>query len=479
MLGSALAAGVLYWLVRQMERWLQQHIFKVGWLLTKDFRTTTVLYYVFFLPGVILHEVALWLTASFLNVRAERATQFPQPQETPELRLNFVKISPRAAKWRVAIIELAPSVVAAAVVAIIANGVLDITPALTQMRTGTLDDVSTGFGMLTSKPDFWLWTYIMFTVANTMTPRTSAGRILLRPMLIVIAVIVALIFALGLQEDTLTSITGAIAQVLDILAAVFGVVVALNAVAIFILAIIENTIERITGDSATIDKKGNLVAKKRAEIIAERLAERQKAIKAREPEKAKVPGATEGIPSIYRLPLPLPDSADTSKRVLMPPPSPAGAVAAPRHIEPDVIEGTAVIKTAPVDDDIDDDEAEELDVAPKPVVQPKTLTPSIPPPPAPRSPSPSGQPPRPATPSVPTRAAPLDELDDDDDEIDDADDADADEYTLPPLKQPPPRAPYTPPSPRATNELDQMSSAFGSFSDDDDDDDDVDDIEPV
>lgn len=358
MLGAALAAAFLYWLLRQMEHWLQQHLFKVGWLLTKDFRTTTVLYYVFFLPGVLLHELALWLAAGIFNVRADRATQFPQPQEIPELRLNFVRISPRAPKWKVAMIELAPPAAGIAAVALIANGVLDIAPALSMMRTGDLDDISAGFALLSGKTDFWLWTYILFTIANTMSPKLAAAReALLRPIMIALGVAAAIVFALGLVQDTIAAVTGTLQQVFDVLAAVFGITVVINAAAIFGLAVVENTIERITGDSATIDRNGKLVAKKRAEILAEREQERQRAIKAREAAKARAPSAVEGIPSIYRLPLPLPDTPETAKRVVMAPPPVAGALEPPRHREPTVIEATADFKVEQIDDDI----ADELD----------------------------------------------------------------------------------------------------------------------
>lgn len=398
-----------------MERWLQQHLFKVGWLLTKDFRTTTVLYYVFFLPGVILHEVALWLAAGVFNVRADRATQFPQPQEIPELRLNFVRISPRAPKWKVAIIELAPPAAGIAAVALIANGVLDIAPALGMMRTGDLKDISAGFAMLTSKTDFWLWTYILFTIANTMSPKLEAAReALVRPIMIALGVAAAIIFALGLVQDAISALTGAMQQIFDVLAAVFGITVAINGAAIFGLAVIENTIERVTGDSATIDRHGKLVAKKRAEIIAEREAERQRASKAREAAKARAPSAVEGIPSIYRLPLPLPDTPETSKRVVMAPPPVAGALEPPRNREPSIIEATGEFKVEQIDteiDGLDDDVDEALDADAAGASFGNVVTPARPAPSAPRPASYGAAPP-----SASVQDDEADESDDDEDD---------------------------------------------------------------
>lgn len=445
MLGAALTAGFLYWLLRQMERWLQQHIFKVGWLLTKDFRTTTVLYYVFFLPGVLLHEVSLWLVAGLLNVRADRAAQFPQPQEIPELRLNFVRVSPRATKWKLAIIELAPALAGITVVAIIATSVLDIAPALGVMRTGQLEDVGAGFRLLTSKADFWLWTYVLLTVANTMSPKFTSRESLVRPIAIALAVAVAVIFALGIAQDAVAAFSTAFTQVVDVLAAVFGVTVIVNAAAIFVLAVIENSIERFTGDSATIDKNGKLVAKKRSEILAERLAERQRAAKAREADKPAAPGATEGIPSIYRLPLPLPDTSEPAKRVIMPPPA-AGTLEPPRHRDPDVIEGKADVKLASLFDD-ENEEDTEVGESDSPGIVDATgatvspvVRPTIPRPALPASTSTHRE-----TPTIPLRTA---------------------------APNPPPKSP--------DNELDLMGSAFGDSAESGEDyEEEDDDIEPV
>ncbi len=86
--------------MRRLERWLHQHIFKVGWLLTKNLQTTTILYYTFFLPGVVLHEFIYWLFAGFINVRAERAIAWPEAQAIAELRLNFIRLARNTGRIR-------------------------------------------------------------------------------------------------------------------------------------------------------------------------------------------------------------------------------------------------------------------------------------------------------------------------------------------------------------------------------------------
>lgn len=313
-----------------MERWLHQHVFKVGWLLTKDFRTTTVLFYVLFLPGIILHEVALFFAASFLNVRAERVLTFPQVQEIADLKLNFIKLSARAPRWKIALIEFAPPLVGILMISLIASGILDISSALTVMRTGDLNDISTGFSMLVAKPDFWMWVYILFTIANTMTPRFTAQRAL-RPVLIFLGVIGVGLAAAGLLDQVLAPVIEPIAQFVNVLAAVFGVTVALNTGAIFALGVVEQTIEYFTGNSAEF-VRGRLIAKSRAEILAERQAERERIARQKEAEKKRTPNALEGVPSVYRLPFPIPaapEARSAAKPDPLPPPPPKSAVTAP------------------------------------------------------------------------------------------------------------------------------------------------------
>lgn len=292
-----------------MERWLHQHIFKVGWLLTKDFRTTTVLFYVLFLPGIILHEVALFFAASFLNVRAERVLTFPQVQEIADLKLNFIRLSAKAPRWKIALIEFAPPLVGVLMISAIASGILGVNEALTVMRTGDLRDVGRGWAMLTVKPDFWMWVYILFTIANTMTPRFTAQRAL-RPALILLSVLGLGLAAAGLLDRVLEPVLEPIAQFINVLAAMFGVTVALNAGAIFFLGVIEQTIEYFTGNSAEF-VRGRLIAKSRAEILAERQAERERIARQKEAEKKRIPNALDGVPSVYRVPFPIPSAPET------------------------------------------------------------------------------------------------------------------------------------------------------------------------
>jgi hypothetical protein len=169
-----LVVGALLYAMRRMERWLHQHIFKVGWLVTKNLRATTVFFYIFFLPGVVLHELIYWLVAGILNVRADRAIVAPEAQQIAEMKLNFIKLGKNTPRVKVVIISIAPLLGGLAVIWLITNNVLNINLVIGVLNAG--GDPWGAINLLLLTPDVWIWVYLMFAVANTMSPDREALR---------------------------------------------------------------------------------------------------------------------------------------------------------------------------------------------------------------------------------------------------------------------------------------------------------------
>jgi hypothetical protein len=298
---SVVAIVGMFILLRKTERWLHQHLFKVGWLLTKNYKTTTTLYYTFFLPGVLLHEFLLYIVAGMLNVRAETTIKYPEPQDIGELKLNFVQISPRADATRRMVIALAPLVVGLVICWIIANNAFHITAAMQTMSSGELDAVAAGLRQLTGAPDFWLWFYILFTVSNTMYPtlpkdfhgwRTIAGGI--------VALIVATIL-LGIGGELYSALATPLEEFLGSAHGMLLLLIGVNIVMVLALGTVEAVVERITGNSATF-KKGKMITMTRAEALEQQRkdAERQRR-QLTSPQPPRYVAANSGIPSIYRV----------------------------------------------------------------------------------------------------------------------------------------------------------------------------------
>ena len=287
-----LVLGALFIAFRRGERWLHQHIFKVGWLLTNNFHITTILYYCLFLPGIALHELTVWLLAGLLRVHAETAIDFPAAQEIGELRLNFVRLSPGAGRARKVIISLAPLAAGSIALWLLAAGVFRWGAALAPLEAGGIDALALALGNVLRTADFWLWFYLAFVIANTMFPaqpilhsrwqQAVAGRGLFSLALLAWAI------------DSASSLT-----LLESLAVALLQVLAFNLLVVAVLGTAESLIERVTGKSASF-VDGVMVAMSREEARAWRAEQAQASSASQSPAKPKT------FRSIYDFPLPIP-----------------------------------------------------------------------------------------------------------------------------------------------------------------------------
>ncbi len=356
---------ITYNVMRQIEQWLHRHIFKVGWLVTKNFRTTTILYYTFFLPGVFVNQFVSWLTAGLLDVRADRQIKWPEKQEVGELHLDFVKYSNKTSDWKRALIDIAPFVAGLALVLFIADNILDVGSAITTMEGGDVDSVSLGIQQLFSQSDFWLWAYLLFAISNTMNPDFSLLKKYSWLLLILGGVALAPLFFLGVGERVVgEALTGPVASILNALSTAFVIIIVFNFLALVILATVENSIEYITGDSATF-KNGKMIVMTREEAIAEREKERKRAQRQR---SRKTPAET-GPPSVYKLSLPIPgspgDESVTSlpTALLEPENTDDDTLRKPKREEPDTIIGQ--IKFNPSREEATDTGDDEIEADPQ------------------------------------------------------------------------------------------------------------------
>jgi len=345
----------MLYLMRRLERWLRQHIFKVGWLLTKDLQKTTILFYIIFLPGVVLHELVLWLTAGLLDVRAERAIEWPEAQAAAELRLTFVKLSRSATPLQIAVISAMPVIAGIALVGFIANNVLNVGSFFEIIAQGGLRRLGEAVTFLLETPDVFLWVYLLFTISNTMFPDSKALRGW-RPVLIGLAIAIRATFIIGIGDVLIDyALAGPLQQILNILSATFAVIIAINLLATIVLGTVEAVIERITGDSATF-QGDKLIAMRRAEIVELRRQQREKQIKQME-KKARLTG---GPPSIYSLPLPIPGPPGRERSVVSsasePQPMKAGGSLEGRA-GPAMITGTAIARVESSPEPADTDAA--------------------------------------------------------------------------------------------------------------------------
>ncbi len=288
------------------------------------------------MPGILLHELARWLTAGLLNVWAERAIQFPEPQEIGELRLNFIRIAADTGVVKRLIISATPLALGLTALWAIGARIFNWRALMGIAAPGSLDDLLLAISTLTTTADFWLWYYLAFTIANTMYPRaTMQGRARKKAGLAVVALLLLLLIGGAANAE----FAGAMSGILSNLSLVTLQIMLINIVGVVALGSVEAAIERLTGKSATF-RDGKMTALTRREAQEFKSG-------ARSERRADEPGPkeTKAPTSVYDLKLPIPGppgrepiSRTVAAVVRAQPANPAAAPISPdagqRHLEP-------------------------------------------------------------------------------------------------------------------------------------------------
>ncbi len=279
--GLTLAA--LIWI----QRWLQRHIFGVGWIVAQENHLATVIYYMVLLPGVFIHEFSHWLVAGVVNVKTKRLTTWPKIDKSGELEPAFIKVEDTKNPVFLTLIGIAPFVSGLALVLLISGSMLHLPDLIKAFATNDVNVIAAAFQTLLLRPDFVLWFYLLFAIGNTMMP----GKADREGWLIIGGLIVgALIFlaVIGFSAAEIRWFSGPIPAVINSLTAVFLMIFAVDVVVAFLLFAIERLAERLTQRQAPYRKALATTAK------------------STEAARARAARAPTPLTSIYEYVLPLP-----------------------------------------------------------------------------------------------------------------------------------------------------------------------------
>jgi hypothetical protein len=299
-----------------VEKWIHAHLYGVGWLLTNSKKSATALYYVLLFPGVFVHEFTQYLVAGALNVRIKRVIAWPEAQDDGTLRLNFVQI--KQAHWmKAAVIGAAPLFTGLGIVWVISNHILNLDNVLSALATANITVIGPALRALVSKPDFYLWLYLMFTVSNAMLP-TPADREGWPLVMAAFAVVIGFLVVIGTGAVLLKTFTGPVAHGVERLAAAFATVLAVEIPGMLVIGLAEEILKRVT---------------KREFQYGE---ERMRRGATRQPGSSDPLPLDAPMPSIYNLPLPVPvpsEAPGPASAARRPPPSQAPAPGQPTPAE--------------------------------------------------------------------------------------------------------------------------------------------------
>jgi len=159
-----------------IQRWIHRHLFGVGFLLSREKHAATMVYYFFLLPGVVLHEFSHYIVAYIIGYNAKKFNFFPEAQEDGSLEMGFVQLDEIRNPVFATLVGTAPLISGIFIVVWISTSLLDLPTFFSKVSTGDLNIIGNALGKLVSRTDFFLWTYILFGVANAMMPNREDRR---------------------------------------------------------------------------------------------------------------------------------------------------------------------------------------------------------------------------------------------------------------------------------------------------------------
>lgn len=183
---------IIFFILLALNRWITAHVQGVGLLLSNSKTTAIWFYFFLFLPGILIHETSHYLMAVLLRVKVNNFSLWPKIQKKNELVLGSVQVQ-GAGPLRHSLVGAAPLLFGSLVVVLI--GQLLQFDALGQtLTTGDLEGLLFIIQQSISTPDFWLWLYLLFAIANAMLPSPS-DRIYWGPVILFFGLI--LLVAVG------------------------------------------------------------------------------------------------------------------------------------------------------------------------------------------------------------------------------------------------------------------------------------------
>src|SRR5690554_3123168 len=164
-----IVAGLAIWPLVLLERWVHKHIQGLGYLLTNNGQAAVLIWYLALLPGVVLHEGSQWVLAKLLRVRVKKFQLWPDKQGRV-VRLGLVEIDRNTDRVRATLVGMVPLVAGVAAITIIGSTRFDTGLLASGLASGDFPTLFASIREFVSVPDFWLWVYLVFAIANAMLP---------------------------------------------------------------------------------------------------------------------------------------------------------------------------------------------------------------------------------------------------------------------------------------------------------------------
>jgi len=164
-------------------------------LLTRRLEIAIAIFSLIFLPGVVLHELSHFIMSKLLRVRTGRLSLIPQQVGNGRLRMGYVETA-QSDIFRDALIGFAPLLTGGFFVAYAGNVKLGLNIFWSVLVMGDMNQILATLDVILTRPDIWLWFYLIVAISSTMMPSPSDRRAWL-PLLLAIVFLIGIGLLMG------------------------------------------------------------------------------------------------------------------------------------------------------------------------------------------------------------------------------------------------------------------------------------------
>jgi hypothetical protein len=231
-----------------LQRWIHTHLHGLALLLTGRPERAYIIYAIILFPGVVLHEVSHWLSASLLGVRTGKFSLLPKRQADGAIQLGYVEYykDRGLGPIRESLIGGAPLIVGTAVIWLIGYHIFDIQTVTAAAQSGDVDQLALALTAFFQTADLFVWLYLLFAISNAMMPSASDRRAW-PAFLLVMGGLAVLIYLLGLGDVVLTNLSGPAATLFSYLGLALTVAIAVDLLFMAFIALLETGLSRLRG----------------------------------------------------------------------------------------------------------------------------------------------------------------------------------------------------------------------------------------
>lgn len=237
LVGSLVLLLILAWFSRQISLHVQLPFYK----LTRSQDSATLAIFLFFLPGVFIHEGAHWSVARLLGLKTGKFRVWPKRQGK-YIGLGSVSVESRD-PIRDSLVGIAPLVVGTVLVTIIGHQIFDTPQVSARLAEADWLGAVFAFRSALNRPSGLIWAYLLFTIANAMMPSAS-DREPLMPVLLYVLLAIAAYIILGLPLQGAAAVMQWLAPVLSNLSSALLFVIVLDIIILAALFLVRLIISR-------------------------------------------------------------------------------------------------------------------------------------------------------------------------------------------------------------------------------------------